>query len=187
MCGACVVCVIRRWIERGPSLSVSAGESKVVCAWFWVLNGSKKLPTQKCASMCVIYESACVLSRLREYARDTRRPSVLMRRNLFETAHVHVRPLTPQFHITHEQRRYHVHLTDIHWPSLTQLKCAICQWFVSRILIDIIQMNHIDYVLCDYYCKLITLLKPYHCTYEEKNRYVHILSFYRFYIVVTWI
>jgi len=46
---------------------------------------------------------------MRDYARDTRRASVLVRRNCFETAHVHVRPLTPHLHITHEQRTYHVH------------------------------------------------------------------------------
>jgi len=59
----------------------------------------------------VIHESACVVnaSSMRDYARDTRRPSVLMRRNWFETAHVHVRPLTPHFYITHEPRAYHVY------------------------------------------------------------------------------
>ena len=99
--GACVACVFRRWIERGPSLIVSACASKAVCAWFWVLNG-------------VIHESACVVhaSSMRDYARDTHRPSVLMRRDWFDTAHV--RPLTPHLHITREQRTNHVHSTDIH-------------------------------------------------------------------------
>jgi hypothetical protein len=62
----------------------------------------------------VIHESAYVVyaSNMRDYAQDTRRPSVLMRRNWFETAHVHVRPLTPHVHITHEPRTYHVHSTD---------------------------------------------------------------------------
>jgi len=94
--GACVVCVIRRWIERGPSVIVSGCAWKAGCAWFWVLNGSKKMP------VCVIHGSACVVyaSSMRDYARDTRRPSVLMRRNWFKTAYVHVRPLTPPLHIT---------------------------------------------------------------------------------------
>jgi len=64
-----------------------------------------------CTSVCVIHESACVVcaSSKRDYVRDTRRPSVFMRRNWFEAAHVHARPLTPHFHITHEPRTYHVH------------------------------------------------------------------------------
>ena len=75
----------------------------------------KIFPTHNCASVCVIHASAYVVyaSSMRDYARDTRRPSVLMRRNWFETAHVHVRPLTPHVHITHEPRTYHVHSADI--------------------------------------------------------------------------
>ena len=75
----------------------------------------KIFPTHNCASVCVIHASPCVVyaSSMRDYARDTRRPSVLMRRNWFETAHVHVRPLTPHVHITYELRTYHVHSTDI--------------------------------------------------------------------------
>jgi len=94
---------------------------------------------------------------MRDHARDTRRPSKLMRRNWFETAHVHVRPLTPHSLITHERRTYHVHSTDIHWLSRNvsawtwsvrgrasnfreilhricsyASMCAICQWFVSE-------------------------------------------------------
>ena len=36
--GTCVVCVIHRRIESGPSLIVSGCASKAVWAWFWVLN-----------------------------------------------------------------------------------------------------------------------------------------------------
>jgi hypothetical protein len=74
----------------------------------------KIFPTQNYVLVCVIHESACVVnpSSMRDYARDTRRPSVLMRRNWFETAHVHVRPLTPHVHIAHEPCMYHVHSTD---------------------------------------------------------------------------
>jgi len=92
---ACVVCVIRRWIERGPSLIVSGCASKA----------------------CVVYASS-----MRDYARDTRRPSVLVRRNCFETSHVHVRPMTTQLHITHEQRTYHVHA----WNK------SACEWYVRE-------------------------------------------------------
>jgi len=75
-----------------------------------------KFPTHYCSSVCVIHESACVVyaSSRRDFARETRRPSVLMHQNWFKTAHVHVRPLTPHLHITHEQRTYPVHSTDIH-------------------------------------------------------------------------
>ena len=48
---------------------------------------------------CVSYASS-----MRDYAQDTSRLSVLMRRNWLETAHVHVRLLTPHLYITHEQR-----------------------------------------------------------------------------------
>ena len=43
----------------------------------------KIFPTHNCASVCVIHESACVVyaSSMRDFARDTRRPSMLMRRN----------------------------------------------------------------------------------------------------------
>ena len=61
--------------------------------------------------MCVIHESECVVYVLsmRNYARDTRGLSVLMRQNWFETAHVHVRPLAPFLHRTHEPCTYHVY------------------------------------------------------------------------------
>jgi hypothetical protein len=77
-------------------------------------------PTHNCASMCVIHRVMCVVyaSSMRDYVRDTRRPSVLMRRNWFETAHVHVRPLTPHVHITYEPRMYNVHSTDNHLQNL---------------------------------------------------------------------
>jgi len=94
----------------------------------------KKNPTHNCASVCVIHVSACIVyaSSMRDYVRDTRWSSVLMRRNWLETVHVHVCPLTPHLHNRNEQRTYHAHSTDIHWLSLTKLKnastCAICQW-----------------------------------------------------------
>ena len=105
----------------------------VILSFEWL----KKNPTHNCASVCIIHVSACIVyaSSMRDYVRDTRRSSVLMRRNWLESVHVHVRPLTPQFYITQEQRTYHVHSTDIHWLSLTKLTnasmCTICQWFVS--------------------------------------------------------
>ena len=71
---------------------------------------------------CVVYASS-----MRDYARDMRRPSVFMRRNWFETAHVHVRPLTPHVHITHEPRTYHVHSTDRH-----QRNESACTWNVHE-------------------------------------------------------
>ena len=55
-------------------------------------------------SLCIVYASS-----MQNYARDTCRGSVIMRRNWFETAYVHVRPLTPHLHITHEPRMYQVH------------------------------------------------------------------------------
>jgi hypothetical protein len=102
------------------------------CKWICVEGGLcvilsferfKNFPTHNCASLCVIHESACVVyaSSMRDYARYMRRPSVLMRWNWFESAHVHVRPLTPHFHITHELRTYHVHSNDNHLQSV---KCS---------------------------------------------------------------
>jgi hypothetical protein len=101
----------------------------------------KIFPTHNCASVCVIHESVCVAyaSSMCDYARDTRWPSVLMCRNWFETTHVHVRPLTPHVHITHEPRMYHVHSTDIHWQSLTFAKRAwldmLRQWFMRWVCV----------------------------------------------------
>jgi len=69
--GACVACVFRRWIERGPSLIVSTCRctSKAVCAWFWVLNSLKKSDAHLCVgvryswvgvrSLCVAYAWLC--------------------------------------------------------------------------------------------------------------------------------
>jgi len=75
----------------------------------------KDFPKHNCTSVCVINVSACVVyaSNMLDHARDTRRPPVLMRRNWFETAHVHVRPLTHHLRITHEQRTYHVYSTNV--------------------------------------------------------------------------
>jgi hypothetical protein len=95
------------------------------CKWMCIEDGLcvilsferfKIFLTHNCVSVWVIHESACVVyaSSMRDYARDTRRPSVLMRRNWFKTEHVHVCPLTPHFHIMHEPRTYHVHSTEIH-------------------------------------------------------------------------
>ena len=81
-------------------------------AWCVILSFELlKKSDSKFASVCVIHESAYVVITLstRDYARDRRRPLVLMRRNWFETAHIHVRPLTPHFQITPEPRSYHVH------------------------------------------------------------------------------
>jgi len=63
---------------------------------FWTV---KKNPD---AQLCVIHETACVVyaSSMRDYARDTRRLSVLMRQNWFETAHVYLHPLTTHLRIT---------------------------------------------------------------------------------------
>jgi hypothetical protein len=97
-------------------------------------------------SECVIRESAYVVyaSSIRDYARDTRWPSVLMRLNWFETAHVHVHPLTPHVHITHEPRTYHVHSTDmrrtkvlVRW-TFAKRACldALRQWFMLRMFVE---------------------------------------------------
>ena len=66
---ACVVWVICRWIERGPSLIVSGCASKAVCAWFWALNGSIffrrttvhrwAVFMSRCRSVCVEYAWLC--------------------------------------------------------------------------------------------------------------------------------
>jgi hypothetical protein len=81
------------------NLSVKRTWNVSDCKWMCVEGGLcmilsferfKLFPTHNCASMCVIHESACVVyaSSMRDYARDTRRPSVLMRRNWFETARI---------------------------------------------------------------------------------------------------
>ena len=124
---ACVVCVIRRCIERGPSLIVSECASKAVCAWFefWTV---KKI-------VCVIHESAFVVhaSSMRDYARDTRRPSVVMRRNCFETTHVHVRQLTPTFiSRINSARITYIPLTFLKRACLDALR----QWFVRRACVE---------------------------------------------------
>jgi len=101
--------------------SVDRKWTVIDCKWMCVEGGLcvilsferfKKCPTHCSASVCAIHESASVVyaSSMRDYAWDTRRPSVLVRRNWFETAHVHVRPLTPHLYITHEPRTYHVYL-----------------------------------------------------------------------------
>jgi len=75
-----------------------------------------------------------------DYARDTRRLSVLMRRNLFETAHVHVRPLTPHLHITHEPCTYHVHRGTkvLERGTFAKRAClnALRQWFMRRACVE---------------------------------------------------
>jgi len=88
------------------NLSVDRTWNVSDCKWMCVEGGLcvilsfeqfKNLPTHNCASVCVIHESACVVyasacvvyasacvvyaSSMRYNARDTRRPSVLMRRN----------------------------------------------------------------------------------------------------------
>jgi len=111
--GACVVCVIRRWMERGPSFIVRVRRRRFVRDFeFWTV-------PKNCASV-VRYSWVGVRSLCVEYAwlcEDTRRPSVLMHRNWLETTRVYFRPLTPHLHMTHEQRTYHVYSTDIHWRS----------------------------------------------------------------------
>jgi hypothetical protein len=114
------------------------------CKWMCVEGGLcvilsferfKIFPTLNCASVCVIRELACVVytSSMRDYARDTRRPSVLMRRNWFETAHVHARSLTPHVHITHDRARitYHVHSTENHLQYL-----LVRGTFAKRVCLD---------------------------------------------------
>jgi hypothetical protein len=99
----------------------------------------KIFPTHNYASVCVIHASACVdyASSMCDYAWDTRRPSVLMRRNWSETAQEHVRPLTPHVHITHEPRTYYVHSTDNH-GTFAKRACldALRQWFMRRMFVE---------------------------------------------------
>ena len=54
--GACVVCVIRRWNERGLSVIVSVCASKAVCAWFefWTVQNFSD------AQLCVGVRNSCV-------------------------------------------------------------------------------------------------------------------------------
>ena len=54
--GACVVCVIRRWNERGPSVIVSVCASKAVCAFFefWTVQNFSD------AQLCVGVRNSCV-------------------------------------------------------------------------------------------------------------------------------
>jgi len=97
-----------------------------------------------CASVCVIHESACVVYALsmHDYGRDTGRLSVLMRLNRFETAHVHVRPLTPHLHITHEQRMYHVYSTYMRGTKvLVRGMCA------KRAYLDVLRDSWVGLVL----------------------------------------
>jgi len=111
----------------------------------------------------VIHESACVVnaSSMRDYARDTRRPSVLMRRNRFETAHVHVRPLTPHLYITHEPRAYHVYCgtkllirgTFVKRACLDALRqwfmrcaCVECSWNTAPYLLVCVDVRDISVI-----------------------------------------
>jgi len=120
-----------------------------------VLNGSKNF-------RCVIYESAGVVyvSSMRDYARDTRRPSVLMRRNWRTFTSVHWRPTfisrMNRAHITfiakrmclyvERTRSLHVWTRSVSdscvWRASNVREimhricsyastCAIFQWFVS--------------------------------------------------------
>ena len=121
-----------------------------------VLNGSKNF-------RCVIYESAGVVyvSSMRDYARDTRRPSVLMRRNWFETAHVHFRSLTPHLHITHEPCTYHVYretnvlvrgtyakpaCLDSLRQWFVRLTCVECSWNNAPYLLVCVDVRHISVI-----------------------------------------
>ena len=97
----------------------------------WVLNGSKFF------KMCVIHASGCIVyaSSMRDYARDTRRPSVLMRRNWFETAHVHVRPTSTSAHWrpTFISRMNRAHITFI---PLTSTDSVIHASGVRRMFVE---------------------------------------------------
>jgi len=108
------VCVIRRWIERGPSLIVSGYASKVVCAWLWVLNGVRY--------SWVDVRSLCVES------------SGLMRRNWFETTHVHVRPLTAHLRRnsarTNVSRPFHWHPLTVTYKTDVCVDVSDCKWYV---------------------------------------------------------
>ena len=116
---------MRNWSVDGTSLIVCGCASKVVCAWFWVLNGEwlKKIPTPNCASVCVIHESACVVyaSSMRNYVQDSCRPSVLMHWNWFETAHFHVCPLMPHLIIS-RMNRARMNSACITFISLTSVE-----------------------------------------------------------------
>jgi len=135
--GAWVICIICRWIEHGPLVIVSGCASKADCVWVCV---------------CVIHESVCVVDALsmRDYARDTRWPSVLMCRNWFDTAHVHVRPLKPHLHITHKQRTYHIHhgTKMLVCGTFAKRACldALLQWFMRRACVECLR-NTAPYLL----------------------------------------
>ena len=93
--------------------SVDRKWTVIDCKWMCVEGGLcvilsferfKKCPTHCSASVCAIHESASVVyaSSMRDYARNTRRSSVLMRQNWFKTAHVHA------YHTSYDARTAHV-------------------------------------------------------------------------------
>jgi hypothetical protein len=95
------------------------------------------------------------------YARDTRWPSMLMRWNWFETTHVHIRPLTPHVHITHELPTYHVHSTDNHlqnmersrsmrvWMRSVSDSCVGCSWNTALHLLVCVDVRDISVIVSD--------------------------------------
>jgi hypothetical protein len=131
LCGACVVCVIRWWNKRGLSVIVSGCASKVVCAWFWVLNGSNFFfDTQICVyvrnslvgvrSLCVKYAWLCaghasaVSAYALELVRNRARP----------------RPSTDT------PRSYHAWTTHVsclfHWHAHSE---SACTWNVRKVCV----------------------------------------------------
>ena len=121
------ICVSAQSVRRMRNSSVDRTWTVIDCKRMCVKGGLcvilsfewfKKIPTHNCAFVRVIHESACVVyaSVVIAYASELVRNRAL--------------PLTPYLYITHEQRTYHVHSTDIRWLSLTKLTyastCATC-------------------------------------------------------------
>ena len=143
--GACVVCLIRRWIERNRQwLWVDVHRRRLVRDFeFWTVK----------ASVCAIPELACVVyvSSMLDYARDTRRPSVLMRQNWFETAHVHTRS---HLHITHEPRTYNVSRLSRNESACTWNVRETCVFWRAPSVIHVLGVHEMFVEYCAVFARM---------------------------------
>ena len=143
--GACVVCVIRRWNERGPSVIVSVCASKAVCAFFefWTVQNFSD------AQLCVGVRNSCVDVRCLcvEYAWLCAGHASAVSAYASELVRNRARPrpsTDAHVHITHEPRTYHVHSADIRGKKVlvrgtfTKRACldALRQWFMRRACVE---------------------------------------------------
>jgi len=182
---ACVVCVIRRWIERGPSLIVSWYASKAVSAWFWVSNGSKNYVRYSWVgvrSLCVEYASLCAghESAVSAYASELVQNRARPRPSTDAPPSYHARTAhVSRAFVDMRGTKVHVRGTFAKRACLDALRqwfmrraCVKCSWNTTPYLLVCVDVRDMSVIPCAVHAWFVSVFCP-----RNLNKLVNFLTY----------